>query len=178
MSFYNKTLLLPNLESICDLLNNKESNYIYFSNYICNERTAIKHWNVGKMNIIRIWNTRSFLDYWYNEFCDSERRFIGALDYTIHDNYIKIEYLCINDGENYMMYDDVLETEEAHELIHSLINYVKILANKENKPKIVMNVHGNLRLYDKYYSRVGFETTNNKCIDNPYWVEIVIVMNR
>ena len=126
------------------------------------------------MNIIRIWKTKSLFDYWYDDFNNCGRNFIGSFDYTIYDTYIKIDYLCINNSETKNMYDNPLDKYDTEDLIKSLINFIKIIAKKENKNKIIIDVHQSLRLYEKYYHYNGFDITTRKCIDNSFWVEAEI----
>lgn len=56
-------------------------------------------------------------------------------------------------------------------LNHALIEYVKNFAKAEYKSKIIIDVHKNLRIFDKYYRPLGFTATERRCIDNGYWVE-------
>ena len=74
------------------------------------------------------------------------------------------------------MYNNPLDQYESEDLITSLINFIKIMAKKENKDKIIIDVHENLRLYEKYYYYNGFDITNRKCITNPYWFEAEIIL--
>lgn len=173
--FYKKTILLQNLYAVNQLLNDNEIISIYLPCCIFNNRVAIKHHAHDNMNIIRIWNIPSYFDYLYTDFPDSDR-IIGALDYSIHSDYIKIDYLFVNDDK--ITSDDVLEKDDADELINSLLNFVKILAKNQNKNKIVMDVHKNLRLFNKYYKDKDIVSTNNKCIYNPYWIETNVTMER
>jgi hypothetical protein len=177
MSFLNNTILLPNLVKVICLLNNtptnEESNCCVYSN-----RVAIKHYSDKNQNIIRIWKTKSLFNYWYDDF--SVSRIIGAIDYTINDDHIKIDYLSVNDDENSKkngFNSDVLEDSEAQELINSMLNFVKIIANEKNKNKIINDTHKKLRLYEKYFKNAGFVITNRKCADNPCWIETELILN-
>jgi hypothetical protein len=102
MILYNKTILLPNLDALNDVL------YMYN---------------------IRIWRTKSLFDYWFNDFHYSDRNFIASLDYTIHKNYIKIEHLGINDREpvNLRLYDNSFDDDDAEDIIKYLIHFVKMI---------------------------------------------------
>ena len=174
MLIYNKVTLLPNLEALSELLNNNDNVSLYNCKCIYEDRIAIQHYIKKDMNIIRIWKTKSLFDYWYNSFDYCSKNFIGSLDYTIYDSYIKINYLYINDGEHKNLYNNLLDEYEVDDLLKCLINFIKTLAKKENKNKIILDVHRNLRLYQKYYYIEGFEVTKRKCIDNPYWIETEI----
>jgi hypothetical protein len=174
MLIYNKVILLPNLEALNDLLNNNDNISLYNCKCIYEDKIAIQHYVKKDMNIIRIWKTKSLFDYWYNDFHHCNKNFIGSLDYTIYDTYIKIDHLYINDGEDKNLYNNILYKYQVEYLLRCLINFVKTIAKKENKNKIILEVHRNLRLYHKYYYYEGFEVTNRKCINNPFWIETEI----
>ena len=74
------------------------------------------------------------------------------------------------------MYNIPLDEYDSEELIKNMVNFVKIVATKENKLKITKDVHENLRLFLKYYYYIGFKTTTNKCTDNPFWIETELVL--
>ena len=173
MAFYNKTILVPSLSIINLLLCNKN---IVIPSYLCiyEDRFAIKHYTRNDMNVLRVWKTKSWFDYWYNDFSDTGERFIAALDYTINDDHIKIEHICVNDGENNGIYQDALDNHDASELIISLFAFVTSVAKEEKKMRITMDVHENLRLYNKYYKDGGFVLTCDKCQDNPVWIKTQI----
>ena len=57
-----------------------------------------------------------------------------------------------------------------------MIDFIKNKAVEENKTKIIIDVHSNLRLYNKYYINEGFKVTNRKCPDNKYWLETEIIL--
>ena len=160
---FNKVKLVPNLNILFNLLNNDYSDE-YTCNFIYGERIAIKHYTQNNQNVVRIWKTNSLFDYFYSDHLSPYSTFIGAIDYTINDDHVKIDFLCINDDENKNNYEMLI-------LKKSLINFIKNLANEKNKSKIIVDVHKNLRLYKKYYSNEGFKQTNRKCTDNPYWIE-------
>ena len=82
----------------------------------------------------------------------------------------------INDDENYNINDLFLNSEESSKLTKSLVDFIKNKAVEENKTKIIIDVHSNLLLYDKYYKNNGFKVTNRKCSDNKYWVETEIIL--
>lgn len=174
MLIYNKVILLSNLEELNELLNNNDNNSLYSCKCIYENRIAIKHYSKKNINTIRIWRTKSLFDYWYDDFNYSAKNFIAALDYTINDKYIKIDYIGINDDEKKFMYHNSLDAYDAENLINSLINFIKIVGIKENKNKIIMDVHQNLRYYIKYYNDKNFIITNRKSTDNPFWIEMEI----
>ena len=173
MLLYNKTILLPNLNSLQELLNNNGNESDYMCKGFYEDKIAISHeLNENGMNSIRVWKTKCLFGFWYNDFNHSHNNFIGALDYKIYENYIKIEYLNINDFDKKdLFYNPLNEEEEAVNLVKSLINFVKIIATKENKSNIILDVHENLRIFFKYYYEEGFRVTNRKCKTNPFWLE-------
>ena len=167
--FYNKIMLVPNLSALHKLFtgsyvnNNKPCFYC--------DRIAVKHYKQGDNNIIRAWSTPSLLDIWYNDF--STKQFVCAIDYRVKDNYIKIEYMNMNDDESGSICpsSDILPLVEANLLNRAMIDFIKRVAEEENKEKVVVDVHNNLRIFNKYYKEEGFVATNRKCSDNPYWIE-------
>jgi hypothetical protein len=173
MLLNNKTILLSNYESLFDVLNNKEIDDAYNCKFIYENRIAIQHLLKNDKNSVRIWKTYSLFDWWYNSYDKCGKNFIGIMDYTICDNFIKINHLNINDGRT-TLYNNSLDYDDTEELIEKLINFLKLLAKQENKNKIILDVHENLRLYQKYYYNLGFETTNRRCQDNSYWIEVEI----
>jgi len=174
MLTYNKVILLPNLNALHELLNNNKDESIQMCSCLYSNRIAIKHYIKNNTNTIRIWKTKSILDYWYDDFNNCGKNFVASLDFTIYENLIKIDYLFINDDANMRLYDNPLDEYESEDLIKSLINFVKKVAMIENKNKIIMDVHENLRLYLKYYYYEGFQVTKRKCKSNPYWIETEI----
>ena len=176
---YNKVTLLPNLDALNELLINGDNPSLYNCKCMYGDRIAIKHIIYKDTHKIRIWKTKSLFDYWYNDFHYCHRNFIAALEYTIHDTYIKINYLYVNDSENQInnkLYNNPLDTYESEELVKSLIGFVENIAKKENKHKIIKDVHANLQIFEKYYYYNGFNVTNKKCTDNPFWVETEIII--
>ena len=95
MILYNKTILLPNLQALYELLNNNENESLYTCKCIYEDRIAIKHYTRKELNIIQIWKTKSLFDYWYDPY--ASRNFIATIDYRLEDTYIKIVYIGIND---------------------------------------------------------------------------------
>ena len=153
-----KVILVSNLQTLSDLLHNNK--YILPRFYY--NRIAIRHSTTdNNKNIIRIWKTRSWFDYWYDN-CSSSN-YIGALDYTIYNDNIKIEYLSINEKK--------LSKSDSSQLVYSLIKFTETIAKKEKKNKIILDIHTNLKMYNQYYSNSGFIITNTKSADNPFWLQ-------
>lgn len=179
MLIYNKITLLPNLNALNELLINNDNSSLYNCKCVYEDRIAIRHSFKNNSHTIRIWKTKSLFDYWYNDFNYCHRNFIAALDYTIYDNYIKIDYLYINDFDNKInikLYDNSLDEYDFEELLKSLIDFVKFVAKKENKDKIIIDVHENQRIFEKYYYYKGFKITNRKSENNPFWIEIEFIL--
>lgn len=148
MLFYNKTITLPNMKSLFQILTNQS--IIPSSLFFNKNKISIKHFNHNNLNGIRIWKTKLFMNH------VSNNNFIAGIDYTINDDKIKIEFMNIN--ENY-------------ELNENLIQFIKQLAKENEKTKVVVDVHYNLKNFNKYYKSQGFKITNRKSVDNPYWLE-------
>ena len=174
MILYNKTILVPNLKALYNVLNNNDDPSLYTCKCIYTDRIAIKHYFENETHIIQIWKTKSFFDWWIDPYYS--RNFIACMDYTIHDTFIKINHIGINDNDRRNMDRDSLDEYDAEELIKNMVDFVKIVGIKENKLKITLDVHENLRLYLKYYYYIGFKTTKNKCKDNPFWIETELIL--
>ena len=118
------------------------------------------------------------MDWWYDE--QSSQSFVAALDYVVQKDQIKCEYMSVNYDVREMWYSmnykSTLTEEEIPEVIHSMVHYLTTVAGQENKPKIVIDVHSNLRIYQKHYERAGFVLTERKAQDNPYWIEAELVL--
>lgn len=178
MLLSKKTILLPNLDSLQELLNDNGNESDYMCKGVYEDKIAISHeLDENGMFSIRIWKTTCLFGFWYNDFNCSHKNFIGALDYKIHENYIKIDYLNINDFDKKDLFYNLLNQDECVNLMKSLINFVKIIAMKENKSKIILDIHENLRLFFKYYQEEGFRVTNRKCKMNPFWLESEIMID-
>lgn len=169
MLFFNKVLLLNDLPSLFRLLQNQvfQPSFCFYG-----ERIVIKHDVIDKLNSIRIWRTTSLFDYFYEK--QPSNRFIGALDYIVQEDGVKIDYVNINDKENVCHYENRLTDIESKELLGSMVQFITSVAKEEQKNKIKLDVHENLRLYNKHFQDLSFVKTERKSIDNPYWVETEI----
>ena len=83
----------------------------------------------------------------------------------------------MNNGKHVNLYNRILSIDEIDDIIESLINFVKIVATKENKTKIILDVHENLQLYNKYYYE-GFEKTDRKSVNNLFWIETELNLSK
>jgi len=164
MNFYNKTTLLPSLDELHILLIDGLiiNPYCFFC---VGRRISIEHKQIGIKHSIRIWKTQSVFK--------TESVFIAALDYTVDTDihYVKIDYISINDGDHGSFYEDCLDPNTAQELVENLIDFIQTVAKTNHIAKITMDVHNNLRIYNKYYKQNGFQLTDRKCEDNPIWIE-------
>ena len=119
---------------------------------------------------IRIWRSNSYFGLWYDGFTSG--KFLAALDYTIYENHIKIDYMNLYDSsQTYYEKCAQLTSTESTYLNSLLLRYVKKLARKESKQKVIVDVHPNLRIFDRYYLPNGFTITDRKSEDNPFWRE-------
>ena len=144
----------------------------------CEEKIAVGFENEkhDKYQTIRICKTKSYFGLWYDDF--SASNFLAALHYKINNNDIKIEYMNLYDNEHTYYVDCVqLTNVESRRLNKSLIQYIKNLAKKENKRKVIVDVHRNLRIFNKYYLPAGFVATNRKSEGNAFWIEAEIVLD-
>ena len=176
-----RTILLPNLQTLCKYL--YTSNIPDYRDVCCDiytDKLVISH---DKFNtngyMIRIWKSKALFNYWYSDMQWS--KFVAALDYTIHPDHIKIEYMNLNDDE-YQSIPRIprdfpgLTKTEAKLINKSLLDYSKQVAKDMGKSKVIVDVHHNLRIFNKYYHKHGFEATTRRCTDNPYWVEVEYIL--
>jgi hypothetical protein len=168
----NKTIFIPTFNKLCTYLSKK--NYTYKNNnYICNKKFAVMHYNINNTNIIRIWKTYSFYNFWYTDFLQSDNQDnIASFDYIIQDDAIKLDFMCINDESlQYEFRENKYLTEkESAQISKSIINYIEQIAHDNNKKIIRIDVHENLNTYFKYYYKEGFKLTHQKCKDNSIWI--------
>ena len=175
MIFLNKIIFVSSLQSVQKLLYNY--NNFKLENCIYNDRIAISHHEIEGNNIVRMWKTKSLFNIWYDDFTNSHSEFVAAIDYRINDDHVKIEYLNINDDESNSNKETRLDINESNELTKSLLDFMKNKAKEENKKKVIIDVHQNLRLYEKYYKKHGFIATNRVCKDNRYWIETEFIVD-
>jgi hypothetical protein len=176
---FNNTILVPSFNDTCRLLSNKPNTNIN-TNYMCSEKIAIMHYNINYMNVVRIWKTNSFLNYWYTDFTNSSRQDqVAAFDYIINeDDTIKIDFMYINDeASSYENNSNYLSDYEANQIKKAIFEYIKNIAKENNKIKIIVDVHNNLKIYNKYYAPEGFQLTDQKSLDNRYWIISEKVLN-
>jgi hypothetical protein len=183
LKFSKQTIFLSNLKQVNHLLRyNKIVKYDWFNNF-CNERYIIRKnfdsENNDDKNVLRIWKTNTVFDYWYDNY--SSQNFIASLYYIKKEKEIKIDYLDVNDSD-YPRFEtdekspEMLDDIESKEIVNSLIEFLENIAKKEKKEKIIIDVHKNLYIYNKYYSIKGFVVTNRQCNENRNWFEAELKM--
>jgi hypothetical protein len=166
MQFFKKTVLLASFYDISKLL---EHNIIK-TNYISNN-IAVRHYMHQDLNVIRIWNVNSISKYLYEE--SAINNFIIAFDYKIEQDRIKIEYLNMNDNKysNTKYNSNYLTDNDVYELTSSIVIFIEKIARENNKNRIVIDVHKDLKTYNKYYKDF-FQVTSRISLDHPRWIEI------
>jgi len=168
-------IILDNINDVYDyfklgIINNPFT--LYSTKFIVNDEIR-KSDNI-EQHSIRIWKSNTLFNYWYNDLHTSQ--FVAALDYSIRENDIKIEYLSVNDDECCYTQKPISQTE-SEEMIRALVDYIRETAKKEYKTKVIIDVHSNLRIYNKSYKNEGFQLTGRKCEDNPYWEEVELIVS-
>jgi hypothetical protein len=179
---FNNIKIFNTLSILTNSLNsnilNSDLNLDLKDKYILGENIQKKY----NYNIIRIWKSKAIYSYYF-DIMDISDNLLGCLDYEIKNNNIKIEYLSISDHFDNTLSDsdnfdntlsdkkNILNDDDAYELKNSLIKYVENIAKNNNLNKIIIDVHRNLRYYNKYYKDCGFIITDRICDDNPYWIE-------
>jgi hypothetical protein len=177
MSIYHNLFLLANVKEVYKLLYNNEIPALYNCTPFFATRIAVQHIVKNNKNRIQIWKTDAWFDYWYTSFQHCGKNLIAVMDFTLHDDTtIKIDRIYVNDDSNSQLYNRLLDEQEAEDLIKALVEFVKNVAKVENMNKIILDVHSNLRIYEKYYYFLGFQATKRKCIDNPFWLECEIFL--
>lgn len=134
-----------------NIMNNNQ--FCFYGNKI-----AIEHNQEDKLHRLIIFKTNPFLNYWFNQ----DKKYIAVLDYFINEETVNIDYINVNDEENLSYGKEKLSRSESKELVQSMVQYVKNIANKENKSKILLDVHYNLRIYNRDFKDIGFSINKQK----------------
>ena len=166
---------LPEINNINCLHDEYKSSYNIYTNNLFSDKIKVEEKRLSNnIFMFRIIKVRCLCDNPIEE----SYKYIGCLDYQINkdkDN-IKIEYLSVTDKEYTKHTPDAkeyyLEEQDALKLNQGLLKYVENIALANNISKIIVDVHGNLRIYDKFYLDEGFKITDRYCLDNPYWIEV------
>lgn len=139
---------------------------------------------------ITIRKTNSFMDdvkdYWYNILPNIN---IGTMEYLVFDDEIIIDRIYIhNTIDNdfgkppYKLLDyyrqkhylrNAINQEETDELMNSFIDYIKSIAIKEKKKKVIFNHKEKMHLFHKYFVKEGFvlqTDTEGVTANNGEWI--------
>lgn len=57
-----------------------------------------------------------------------------------------------------------------------MVQYIKEIAIQEQKKKITLDVHQNLRIYNNDYKNRGFVLTEHRSRENHNWIETELVL--
>ena len=152
-------------------INSTYSPNSFFSKNIVVQKYKLNENKLNELNVIRVWRSNYIFGYRLDDM--DYDNLIGGIDYRVNKDNIKIEYLSINDKEyaTLMNHNKYLSDDETTDVRQSFIKYTENIAKENNISKIVKDVHGNLRLYNKEFLPEGFINTNRRCSDNPFWVE-------
>jgi len=137
-----------------------DNNYIFFNlKYRLDFDKGI--YNNNKYNFIRI---------------IEDNEIIACLDFIIKKDNITIEYLSIENEDFHKDYYNELSGKKVNNEIKEkikkiLLEYVYKIAKKNNINLILLDVHSNLKKYNREYKKEGFILSNNRCLDNHYWIE-------
>jgi hypothetical protein len=69
------------------------------------------------------------------------------------------------------MYGDCLNDNDAQLLKDCIFSYVSQQAKLNNKKKIRCDVHNNLKNYNADVKQFGYEITDERAEDNPFWLK-------
>ena len=138
-------------------------NYESGSNYAIMLKTRQVGQNWYSLEIDKINSfVENIMDWWYDFHWI---KMIGNMKYIIEEDSIQIIYLNIHNTidnkfiprkNNYYL-NHAINQEETNELMSSLIEYMKSLAKKEGKKKIILEefcLYG--ELFEKYFEKEGF----------------------
>jgi len=132
---------------------------------------------------IRFWKSPVIFNYAITSM--NSNNLFGCVDFIINDNSIKIDYLYISDTYDYeknkdniymSKKDTILNDNDSYEFNKSILKYLEYIAKDNNTNNIIIDVHNNLKYYEKYYKNEGFLLTNKRCNDNPFWIETVKII--
>jgi len=191
---FNSILTMTTTLSLTNNINSILPKPSIFNTPIYSNKYVVKHkkYNIIFHNLIeyhnlKCWNSNCIFNYYINNSDDKE---IFKLNFNINKNdinnpFIYIDYLGINndyyDKKYYSVYptDNIILTNDETKLIkRSLINYLEIVAIKENINKLIIDVHSNLDRYNYELKEEGFIVTYNQCMLNPYWIRLEKIINK
>lgn len=142
------------------------SNYNLISPYINHVAVKISNNNNNYISL-KAWKYNNCI----NTYTDKNN--ILQLECKLYDNYLKINYLYINNDyySNYLNEPKILSNDEYISLKNAFICYIEKLALDNEKEKIIIDVHHNMKRYNHELKDMGFIITNRKCLDNSFWYE-------
>jgi hypothetical protein len=88
--------------------------------------------------------------------------YIGGINYKMNDDYLKLDFFL---PENQKF------PPEINENTNLLFDHVLKIKQEYNKNKIIVDLHNSLHAYNNFWKFYGFNPTNIKCDDNPYWLK-------
>ena len=107
----------------------------------------------------------------------SEPKYIAGFDLMIEKekNHSTINYYLLNDK---MCVDNLTKIygepidEETSTMVHEmLLNHCDQITKMNELSIIRCDVHDNLKKYNKYFKSYGYQLTDEKCTDNPFWLK-------
>lgn len=162
--YYNNIKTFTNALTLASF-NSLSTNVI--SPYINNIAVKINNNNDKNYYSLKAWKYSNSL----NNFNDINNIF--QLEYKLYDNYLKINYLSINNDyySNYLNEHIILTNDEYITLKYAFVNYICNIALDKNKEKIIIDVHYNMKRFNHELKDIGFVITDRKCLDNSFWYE-------
>ena len=162
---------LPTLyfKNICDINRYLKSNNLNYTNHWLFSNYSVFLLNSNKNKYFLRINK-------YNGFFKNSES-IAGIDLIIKDDRITINYFMIYDKmfhetRKKLLYGEKLLTyNEANEIKNFLLNYTKKIAKQNNLKIIQYDTHQNLKYFNHYFKNEGFELTDIRCNDNPFWIE-------
>lgn len=118
--------------------------------------------------------------------CIKQSKRIFNINYTLHQNNIKIDYLTINNDyyhkkqkEYEFIVNNIILNETEYRLLkQSLFKYIENCAIRNNINKIIIDTHNNLKRYHYELKEEGFIPTNTiSSKNNSHYIEVIKYMN-
>jgi hypothetical protein len=191
---FNSILTMTTTLSLTNNINSILPKPSIFNTPIFSNKYVVKHnkyntafYNSIEYHNLKCWNSNCIFNYYTN---DSDDKEIFKLNFNINKNdinnpFIYIDYLGINNDYYDKKYNSVYPTdnliltnEETKLIKKSLINYLELVAIKENINKIIIDVHSNLDRFNYELKEEGFIVTNKQCFLNPYWIRLEKIINK
>lgn len=108
------------------------------------------------------------------------KTYVGGIDIIKENDHVKIEHFCANDSEyaKTVGKSEHLNKGDATKVYDHLLTCAESVAKQNGLTKIKIDVHSNLRRYDDLLKGMGFNLTDKRCLDNPFWIESEKVLAR